>query len=126
MLRLPAKLLFSFFSNTLAFGAAVYFVQGFVITPPFTEDPRPFLMVAAIFALLNVLIRPVFKLLLGPIILLTFGLGIIVVNMGMLWILDNLSLHITIQGLRALFVSTLLIGFVNFAVHLAAKRAYHD
>lgn len=124
MFSLPAKLLFSFFSNVLALGAAVYFVPGFTITPPFTVDPVPLLTVAGIFALLNVLVRPLLKLLLGPLILLTFGLGLIVVNMAMLWLLDILSLHITIQGFTTLFFATIIIGLVNLLVGASAKRTY--
>ena len=124
MFKLPARLFFAFFSNIIALGVAVYFVKGFIIAPNFSVDPRPFLTVAAIFAFLQVLVRPIVKLFLGPLIIITFGLAIIAINMGMLWLLDFLSLHITIQGLTSLFLATIVIGAVNVGIAFVAKRVY--
>jgi putative membrane protein len=42
--------------------------------------------VGAIFGLVNAVIKPLFKVLTGCVVLLTFGLFLLVINAGMLWL----------------------------------------
>lgn len=121
-MKFIARLIFSFFSNLIALGAAVYFVPGFSIAP----DLINFLGVAGIFTLINVFIKPVLRLVLTPLILITFGLGIIFVNMLTLYFLDFLSANITIEGLSALLYSSLIIGLINVLINFSAKRLYQE
>ncbi len=121
-MKFIARLIFSFFSNLVALGAAVYFVPGFSIAP----DLINFLGVAGIFTLINVFIKPVLKLVLTPIIIITFGLGIIFVNMLTLYFLDFLSVNITIGGPSALLYSSLIIGLINVLINFSAKRLYKE
>lgn len=122
MPKFLSRLIFSFFSNLIALWAAVYFIKGFEIAPDFIK----FSWVAAIFTLLNIFIRPILKLILTPLIIITLGLGIIVVNAAVLYLLDFLSPDITITGLMPLFYATLLISLVNILISLSAKRVYRE
>ncbi|MEN9342060.1 MAG: Mycobacterial 4 phage holin, superfamily [Candidatus Parcubacteria bacterium] len=79
------------------------------------------LLVAAILTLLGVTIKPLLTLLFGPVIILTLGLGLIIVNAIVLKVLDILSPVVSITNLSALFYSALLIGFVNFLFHTARR-----
>ncbi len=121
-MRFIARLIFSFFSNLIALGAAVYFIPSFSITPNLVN----FLGVAGIFTLINIFIKPLLKLVMTPIIIITFGLGIIFVNMLTLYLLDFLSVNITIEGLQALLYSSLIIGLVNLLINFSAKRLYKE
>lgn len=121
-MRFIARLIFSFFSNLIALGAAAYFVPGFSIAP----DLINFLGVAGIFTLINVFIKPVLRLVLTPIILITFGLGIIFVNMLTLYFLDFLSVNITIGGPSALLYSSLIIALINILINFSAKKLYQE
>ncbi len=121
-MRFIARLIFSFFSNLVALGAAVYFIPGFSITPNLVN----FLGVAGIFTLINIFIKPLLKLVLTPIIIITFGLGIIFANMLALYLLDFLSVNITIEGLQALLYSSLIIGSINLLINFSAKRLYEE
>ncbi len=120
MTRLFARLIFSFFSNLIALLVAVYFVDGFKIVP----NSIDFAIVAGIFTLINIFIKPIFKLILSPIIIITLGLGIILVNALMLFILDIISLDITITGIMSLIYATLIISLINILISFPAKRLY--
>jgi putative membrane protein len=122
MPKLLARLIFTFFSNIIALKAASYFVKGFEIAP----DLISLSLVAAIFTLLNIFIKPIFKLILSPIIILTFGLGILLVNAIVLYLLDFLLENITIDGVIPLIYATLIVSLVNFIVNFSAKRLYKE
>lgn len=121
-MRLIALFIFSIISNIVAFLAANYFLEpGFRISVNFAD----LLIAGGIFALLNMLVRPILKLILGPIIFLTLGLGIILVNALILYCLTFLDKGITIQGTITLIYATLIISAVNLVIHLAAKSLFH-
>lgn len=111
------RLIISYISNFIAFIIASYTIPGFEVTNIF----RDLLWLVAIFTLLNILIRPVVKSLLTPLIILTLGLFIIAINAGMLWLLDFLSQHITINGTLPLVYTTLIISLINIILSLSAK-----
>ena len=114
---LIALFIFSIISNIVAFLAANFFMPNFHISVNFVD----LAIAGGIFALLNMLVRPIVKLILGPIIFLTLGLGIILVNALMLYILDILDQGITIQDTVTLIYATLIISAVNLITHFAAK-----
>jgi len=112
------QLIFYLFSNVIALLVATHFVEGFVIETGFNN----LLLAAIVLTFINALIRPVIKLILTPIIFLTFGLGVIIVNTLMLYLLDKLLPSITITGILPLFYATLIISVVNLVVNFSAKR----
>jgi putative membrane protein len=121
-MRFVAKLIFYFFSNIIALIAAAYFIKGFEISPGLNS----FLLAAAVLTLINTFFRPILKLILAPVIVLTLGLGIFLVNALMLYFLDKLLIDITITGIVPLIYATLIISLVNLVIHFSAKRAYKD
>jgi len=96
-------------ANALGIYLATRIVYGFDFTGTYFE----FALVVLIFTLINWLIRPVVKFISGPLIFITFGLFVIVVNMAMLYLLDIVMPFIVISNLTALFLSTLIVGVVN-------------
>ncbi|MFA4827471.1 MAG: phage holin family protein [Candidatus Shapirobacteria bacterium] len=121
-MRIISKFIFSFFSNVLALLAAKYFIAGFHISATLYG----FLSATLIFTLINLFIRPVLKLILTPIIFITLGLGIILVNAITLYILDYFSPDITITGLTPIIYATVIISVINLVVHFSAKRLYKE
>lgn len=119
-MRLIGGLIFGVFSNAIAILAATYFVSGFIFKGGFVE----LLIVAAIFTIINALLRPILKLLLGPLIVLTFGLFIIIINAILLYVLDILAEPLIIQGYIPLLWATLIIGIVNVLISFSAKFFY--
>ncbi|MEX1014437.1 MAG: phage holin family protein [Candidatus Paceibacterota bacterium] len=119
-MKFIGKLIFLVFSNSVAILAADYLVSGFNFIGTFLD-----LMIAAgIFTLINLFIRPIFKLLFGPIILLTLGLFVIVINALTLYILDIFVTTLTIQGYMPLIIATLIFGIVNVIVDFSGKHAF--
>lgn len=63
--------------------------------------------------LVNFFIKPIIDLITLPLRLLTFGLFSLVVNMGMVWIVDILFLELNIPGLRGLFWTSLIVWILS-------------
>jgi len=120
MMHFLARLFFYFFSNLIALFAVVYFIEGFEVSPGFNN----FLLVAAVLTLINVFFRPILKLILTPVIVLTFGLGIFLVNALILYLLDKLLINITITGTVPLIYATLIISLINLVINFSARKIY--
>lgn len=61
----------------------------------------------------NHVIRPLVKVLTFPLILVTFGLFNIVINMGILWAADIILPQMEIAGFLPLALTTLIISIIN-------------
>ncbi|OGZ36816.1 MAG: hypothetical protein A3D38_01605 [Candidatus Portnoybacteria bacterium RIFCSPHIGHO2_02_FULL_40_23] len=105
-------------TNGLAIFLAAYLVPGIV----FTGDILTLLIAGLILGLINFFIKPILKLISAPLIILTLGFFTLVINMGLLWILDYLVKELTITGLWTFFWGALVISAVNVFVGLTIKR----
>jgi putative membrane protein len=83
---------------------------------------RSLLFVALVFGLLNASIRPLLKLLSLPMIILTLGLFIFVINALMLmltgWVSNVFGLGFYVGGFWDAFVGGLIISVVSFLLSL--------
>lgn len=116
------NIVFSYFSNLLALILAGNFILGFAITSNFSD----LLIAAGTFTLINWLVRPLVRALLSPIVFLTLGLFTLVINAGMLYLLDILSVNVTLSGTEPLIYGTLLITGVNIVLHFSAKTLFKN
>ncbi len=115
MFGLIPKLLTALAGNALGLWLAGKYING-VITPQnltLVSDLKGLLIAAAV---LTILVRPLLRLVLSPIIFITFGLGLILVNALTLYLLAYLNVGVTITGLLPLLYATLLISAVNFII----------
>ena len=76
------------------------------------------LITALVLSAINVYIRPIIKLVLSPLILITLGIASILVNLATLKLLDYLLLSVTITDIGSLVLATIVIGTVNFLIHI--------
>ncbi len=124
MIKLIARIVIIFIINLIGLILAAYFVKGFSLS----SDPVTYLKVAAIFTILNLFVRPILRLLLSPLVLITFGLGVLVVNAIVLYLLYRIyPIGVSIDmsaGLYPLVYATLIISAVHFIIGFAAKKAY--
>jgi len=120
MFKFLSHIIFLFFSNLVAFLIANYFIPGFSISLDF----KNLSIIAGIFTLLNIFIKPIIKFVLSPIIFLTFGLGIILVNAIILQIVNFYSKDVSISSIKALFFATLVISFVNTIINFSARLLF--
>lgn len=109
MIRSFGKIIFHILSNAVALFAASYFVSGFI----FTGEWIKLGIAAAIFTAINIIIKPIVKMFLGPFIILSLGLFTVLINALMLYILDIVSPELTIQGYGALISATIIISVAN-------------
>lgn len=112
------KFLIQIFTNALAIFLADYLVPGFV----FEGDILTLFIAGLILGLINVFIKPILKLISAPLIALSFGLFIIIINIVLLWLLQYFVPELTISGFWAYFWGVIIISLVNIAFGVYRKK----
>ena len=106
-------LLIRWLINTLALYVAVQVVPGV----DYHGGATGLLVVAALFGLVNALLRPLLTLLTCPLVLVTLGLFLFVINALMLlltgWLSDRFGLGFAVAGFWPAFWAGLLISLVS-------------
>lgn len=115
--------------NAVAIFVAISLVPG--IEAP--QEVSAILVVAAIFGLVNAVIRPILRILTCPLILLTLGLFTFVINAAMLaltawasaWISDAFGIAATLTIADPFwwnaFIGALVIGMVSLVLNLVIR-----
>ena len=101
-------------ANSIALWVAHHYIVGFNITGTIIE----YVKIGGLLTVLGLFAKPLLKLVLSPIIILTFGLALIAINALLLYVLDILSKNLTIDSIEALVLGTLVISAVNFVFNL--------
>jgi putative membrane protein len=106
--------------TTLAIYAAVYLVPGIDFTGPGWQLG----IVAAVFGLVNIALRPLLTLLTCPLIILTLGLFGLVINALLLLltaqIAGSLGVRFTVDGFWPAFLGGLVISIVTLILTILA------
>ncbi len=121
-MRFLARAVILFVCNAVALFAATYFVSGFSIAPGWESYAK----VALILTIINIFIRPLLKAILSPIIFITLGLGVVMVNAIILYAVDSFSPDLTIAGLYPLVYATLIISVVNAILSIVSKKVQEN
>ena len=108
--------------NALAIFLADYLVSGIV----FQGDILTLIIAGLLLGLINFIIRPILKLISAPLIILSLGLFTIVINMGLLWLLENFIPELTITGIWSYFWGVLIISVINMFFAPAKKKKSRD
>ena len=118
--RRARSLILRWLITTLAIFAAVYLVPGIYFAGPGWELG----IVAAVFGLVNIGLRPLLSLLTCPLIILTLGLFGLVINALLLlltaWIAGSLGVQFTIDGFWPAFWGGLIISIVSLILTVLA------
>ena len=92
----------------------------------FTGEPIELFLVAAVFGLINALLKPLVTLLTCPLVLLTLGLFGVVINAWMLLATASLAsdwgLPFAVEGFRPAFFGGILISLVSTALGSLLKE----
>ncbi|MEZ5092744.1 phage holin family protein [Nocardioides sp.] len=124
------KLVIWLLTNAVALAVAAWLIPGIRFDGPssgqaeWQEKIVPLLIVALIMGLVSAVVEPVVKLLSLPVIILTLGLFLLVINALMLmltgWIAGQADLGFHVDGfwpaLGGGIVITLVTGFINILV----------
>ena len=104
--------------TAFALWLAVRFVPGI----GWSGSPLGLIGVALVFGLLNALVRPILAALSCPLVILTLGLFLIVLNGFMLlltaWVSGELGLGFTVEGLVPAIVGALLVAVTSAILNL--------
>lgn len=71
-----------------------------------------------IISFLNVFLRPLLILLTLPFVLLSLGLGLVVINALLLWIAGSLGLGFHVEGFWSALWGAIVIGFTSFVANV--------
>ncbi len=85
----------------------------------------PILVLAVIFGLLNALVRPVIELLTCPLIILTLGLGTLLINTLLFWLTGligaQFEVGFTVDGFWPAFWGALIVSLVSMALTMLLR-----
>jgi putative membrane protein len=107
-----ARLLVSWAVNAAALGAAGWLLHGVT----FHHSAGTLIFAAAVFGVLNTILKPVLKLLTLPLALVTLGIAWFGVSMLMLWLTDVIVPKFDIHGFWNLVWATIIVWVVNLVL----------
>jgi putative membrane protein len=113
--------------NALGLAMAVWAVPGIELTgDDDTDRVVTLLLVALVFGLVNLVVKPLTQLVALPLYLLTLGLIAFVVNALMLWLTSWIAgvfgLPFSVDGFWAALLGALMISFVGWLVGSLVDR----
>lgn len=99
------------------------FVPGVDFTGPLFIFPRQtaqfgqflnsLVFVGGLLGILNCFVKPILNKITFPLRIITFNLSSLVIAMGLVWLVDIFSQELIIEGLKPLFLATLIIWGLN-------------
>lgn len=101
-------------SKLAVIAAAVWLVAAYVPGVEVQQGWTSYLLIAVIFAAVNVVVKPVLKLLALPLLLVTLGLFLIVINAAMVGLTAALTERLQIDGFVPAVVASLVISAVTW------------
>lgn len=122
-------------SGVIGLFLAQKYIDGVIFTgktffiPENIEQLRAFtktlVFAGIILGLLNHFVKPILNAITLPLRIITFNLFSIAVGLFIVWLVDLFSLELRIEGLKPLFLTTLLIWVISFILSnwfIASKK----
>ena len=118
-MRRLIKLIIQILANAIGIFIAVYFID----KVNFAGDIIDYLIVGTVLALANLIVRPILKIISAPLIFITLGLFLIVINAIILFAVDFFVETLIISGFWAYLYTTIIIAIINgIIVPISKKR----
>ena len=118
-----------FVLRLLTTAAALYVATQIVTGVTYAGGWLPFFGVALVLAAVNAFVRPIAKILTFPIVIVTFGLFLLVINGLMLWLTsalsETLALGFHVRGFWAAFWGALVVSIVNGLLSVMIRADQH-
>jgi putative membrane protein len=116
------RLLLRLLANAAALAAATFLLTDITLdAPTLAQKAFALLVVALVFGVLNAIVKPIFKLVTIPLLLLTLGLFLIVINACMLlltsWVADQVNLGWHVEGFWTAVFGALIVSVVSFLLN---------
>jgi putative membrane protein len=113
------KFILRIIANGLGVFAAVYFLPQYI---SFTGSWIDYLVVGAILAIANMIVRPILKIVSAPLILITLGFFLVVINMIILFGVDYFVEQANINGFIGYFWISIILAIINAIIVGATKK----
>jgi putative membrane protein len=113
-----SRLIFQVIAGILGFWLAVKFVPGV----EFLGGIRYLLLTGCVLGLINFFIKPILNFITLPLRALTLGLFSLIINMGIIWLVDILFVELVIAGICPLFWTTVIIWVLSFFLGLYTPK----
>ncbi|MGI5469842.1 phage holin family protein [Streptomyces sp. CA-132043] len=110
-------------ANAAALAVAIWLLSDITLTGSSTGTKVwTLILVALIFGVVNVIVKPVVKLLSFPLFILTLGLITLVINALMLlltsWLAGKLDLAFHVEGFWTAVLGGFIVSIVSWALHV--------
>ena len=99
-------------ANIVALAVADWIFSGVSI-----DGWGPLLIGAAVLAIANTIIKPILTLLTLPLVIVTLGLFLFVINVAMLALAEWIAPDFSINGFWTYIGATIVVSIVNWAMH---------
>ncbi|MCD6270167.1 phage holin family protein [bacterium] len=116
------RFLLNIAASFLALYLAILLVPGVTIKGDFQQKIKVIFLAAIFLGIINLFVKPVIEIVAFPLKLITLGLFGLVINMAMVWLTDVFFEELNIQGLGALFWTTILVWLTSGLMAKFAKR----
>ena len=87
-----------------------------------TQQWQIFLVLGIVLGLLNYFLKPILKAFSLPLEVLTLGLFIVIINMGLIWVLDKMFDELYVPVFLPLLYVTLIIWISNLIIGFFIKK----
>jgi putative membrane protein len=111
------KILSRIIINAIAIYVAVILVDGITLEINFLN----LVYAGLLLGIINSFVKPIVSILALPLILITFGLFTIIINIGLLFLMTTLIPSFEISGFWAGFLGLIIITLVNFILNKITK-----
>ncbi|GHJ29906.1 MULTISPECIES: phage holin family protein [Streptomyces] len=110
-------------ANAGALGVAIWLLKDITLTGENTgRKALTLILVALVFGVVNVVVKPIVKVLAFPLFILTLGLITLVINALMLlltsWLAGKLDLSFHVDGFGTAVLGGLIVAIVAWALHV--------
>jgi putative membrane protein len=124
------KFILRWIINAVAIYIAINFVPGIRLANETGSEVVTFILLAMIFGLLNALLRPIIMALTCPLIVLTLGLGTLLVNTLLFYLTgvigEQFGWGFTVDGFIPAFLGALVVSIVSFVLNLFVRDSKRD
>jgi putative membrane protein len=110
-------ILVSWAANAIALGVTAWILSGM----SFHGSVSAVILAAAIFGILNTILKPVLRLITLPLAVITLGIAWFFVSLLMLWLTDLLVDKFTISGFWTYVWATIIIWAVNVVLDVVLR-----
>lgn len=123
------RFLVRWFINAIAIYVAISIVPGISLGSNLSQPWVAIALLALIFGLLNALLRPILVLLTCPLIILTLGLGTLLINTLLFYLTGQIGGQFgwgfSVSGFWPAFFGALVVSIVSFVLNVLLKDDKH-